>query len=110
MEHISHAAIIIRFAGCVIFGKDHDECVKKAVKKFRILKNYSQSDKGFLTSKLRFVSRQEAMEIAVTVGQISKSIRGRTLFSSHFFDKNLGGKHIYDSVLGYIIPVCLEKF
>ena len=106
METIAHAAILNRKIRCIIFGKDHDECVRRSIKVFSFIYDYPTNEKGFLTSKMRFVSQQEAMEVAITAGQVSKSIRDRTLFSGCFFDKNEGGIHIYDSVLGYTLPVC----
>lgn len=110
MEHITHAAILYPTVRCIIYGKDHAGCIKQTVKKLGIAERCTQRNQGFLTNKFRFVSRSEASEIAIAAGQIDKKRRGMFLTSEHFWHRALGGKHIYDSVLGYIIPACPENF
>lgn len=109
METITHAAIIKNAARCIIYGKTHAECMRKSIREFKIPEHCPQCNQGFLTDNMRFVSRHKASEIAIAAGQIDKKFRNKTLISEHFWSKDLGGKHIYDSVLGYIIPACPEN-
>lgn len=47
-----------------------------------ILNEHSQ---GFYTSRGRFVSRREAMSIAIECGQVDKALEGRSLYSEDLY-------------------------
>ncbi len=108
MEHIIHAAIRYPGVKCLMYSKDHAGCMKQAIK-LRIDERGTNRNQGFLTNKFRFVLRNEALEIAIAAGQIDEKLRGKTLISEHFWNKNMGGKYYYDSVLGYIILAHSKK-
>ncbi len=110
MEHIIHAAIRYTTVRCIIYGKDHAGCMKQAIRKLGIVETCTQRNQGFLTNKFRFVNRREAMGIAISANQVRPEIQQKTLVSEHFWHSAEGGKHIYDSVLGYIVPACPENF
>ena len=110
MEHIIHAAIRYPTVRCIIYGKDHAGCIKQAIKVFRGVESCSNRNQGFLTNKMRFVDRREAKGIAIASDQVRPELNTKTLTSEHFWHSALGGKHIYDSVSGYITPACPENF
>lgn len=48
----------------------------------KVLSEHSQ---GFYTSRGRFVSRKEAMQIAIECGQVDKAQEGRALYSEDLY-------------------------
>ena len=110
MEHIIHAAIRYPTSRCIIYGKDHAGCMNQAIKKLGITEKCYNRDQGFLTNKFRFVFRLEAMSIAIAADQVRPGLANKPLLSEHLWHRSSGGKHIYDSVLGYIVPACPENF
>ncbi len=95
-EEISHAAIF-RMDNCIVFGKDHSQCIKRSP--YGTCKNKGQ---GFLTNTMRFVNRKEAASIAFKAGQIDKIEPDQILLSEELWSPQSGGKHTYDEKLGYI--------
>ena len=95
MERIIFAAIL-RLDNCIVFGRDHAECIQKSPPGTCITIN-----QGFLTSKYRFVKRKEAAKIAFDAGQIDKWKDGDIILSEQLWSD--GGKYEYDSKVGYII-------
>lgn len=65
-----------------ILGKRHSDCLWIGHRLGLDVKNQVQ---GFLTSKHEFVTRKEAMEIAINAGQVSKEHRGTDLFSEQLY-------------------------
>ncbi len=99
-EHIIFAAIK-RTDNCIIFGRDHAECIKKSPKGTCKMENRKLGF-GFLTNKLRFVSRKEAARIAYEAIQIDKWEDGQMLISEELWSEAPGGKFRYDETFGYI--------
>lgn len=95
MERLKFAAILRR-DNCIVFGKDHAECVRKSPP--CTCKTRTQ---GFLTNKYRFVLRKEAAKIAFDAGQIDKWHYGAIIFSEQLWCEESGGKHKYDAKRGY---------
>lgn len=72
--------------GVVVCGYRHGHCIHTFVAltgKRSVLTECGEYEQGFLTSKNRFVSREEAAEIAYKVGQIDK--QRETLFSEDIY-------------------------
>ncbi len=99
----------IRVGKCIIYGKHHAECIKRAVEELKITDRVEARGQGFLTSKYRFVHRAEAAQIAIAAEQIDCRRKPIVLTSEEFWNEKLGGKHVYDSVCGYMIPKCQEN-
>lgn len=73
-------------SGVVISGWRHGNCIYQvgAITGLRsVLPEVGESIQGFLTSKNRFVTREEAAEIALAAGQIEKPTT--TLFSEDIY-------------------------
>ena len=104
MERIIFAAI--KLNNCIIFGKDHAECIKRAVNMFVSTGQVEQRMQGFLTSKFRFVSRGSAKLMAVKAEQVPAfCVHTSCVFTSEeFWSKESGGIHSYDPEKGYFIP------
>ncbi len=106
MERIIFAAIKVN--NCIIYGKHHAECIKRAVKDFGMKPPIATNTGGFLTSKFRFVSRAEALYIACDAKQIRlqriSSMAKRLFTSEEFWSKRSGGIHSYDPDKGYFVP------
>ena len=67
MEKIKLAAV--RSGGHIITGQNHAECLKTCSELSLPVPDYKLGQ-GFLTNKLRFVLRKEALLIAIKAGQI----------------------------------------
>ena len=94
-EHIIFAAIR-RDDNCIIFGRDHAECITISPKETC----KSSRSQGFLTNKYRFVLRREAAKLAYDAGQISTWENGQILISEEIWKDN--PKYTYDSRRGYV--------
>lgn len=74
--------------GIVFTGYRHGQCIysKCAITGLRDAES-GENEQGFLTSKNRFVSREEALEIAVRENQVIdlSQIRGNRLFSEDLY-------------------------
>ena len=74
--------------GLVFSGHRHGQCIytKCAVTGLRDAES-GENEQGFLTSKNRFVSREEGLIIALREGQVIdiKEIRGNRLFSEDLY-------------------------
>ncbi len=74
--------------GIVFSGHRHTQCIytKCAITGLRDAQS-GENEQGFLTSKNRFVSREEALEIALRENQVIdlKEIRGNRLFSEDLY-------------------------
>ena len=97
MERISHAAIL-RTDNCIVFGRDHADCIKRSPKGTADINR----NQGFLTDKFRFVNRKAAASIAFQAKQIDNLAPDQPLFSEELWSPTSGGKYIYDEKLGYI--------
>lgn len=101
LEIIVHAAIRSN-SGMIILGKSHANC-------FYTLRNigddYSKKadDQGFMTSKGRYVQRDEAAKIAFNANQIEKPTP--YLFSEDLWSSERDGKYSYNQIHGYYIEV-----
>ena len=75
-------------SGAVFTGIRHGQCIytKCAVTGLRDAES-GENEQGFLTSKNRFVSREEALVIALRENQVMniKEIRGNRLFSEDLY-------------------------
>lgn len=98
-ERILHAAVVAK-DGRIFFGKCHADCFYKgqAMGVAMSSKSYHQ---GFLTSRGRYVDRQEAGEIAFSQGQIDKPTG--YLFSEDMWSDQYQGKHDHNEIEGYVI-------
>ena len=99
MERITFAAIKIN--NCIIFGKDHAECIKRAVKEFKFDTPIPTHASGFLTNHHQFVSRIEARGIAVLACQvpIERNSSNRVFISEEIWHNN--EDWYYDEDQGY---------
>lgn len=74
--------------GIVFSGHRHGQCIytKCAITGLRDAES-GDNEQGFLTSKNRFVSREEALEIALRENQVidHSQIRGNRLFSEDLY-------------------------
>ena len=104
MERIIFAAI--KLNNSIIYGKNHAECIRRAVEDFKFDKPIPTRSGGFLTSRYRFVSRGTAKNLAVRAGQIPMDRLGgnRVFTSEELWSKESGGKHSYDPAKGYFVP------
>jgi len=105
MERIKFAAIKVN--NCIIFGKHHAECIKRAVTELGMTPPiHATNDGGFLTSKCRFVLREEAKLLAVLALQVpaERADNPRYFLSEELWSKESGGIHMYDPDKGYFIP------
>lgn len=74
--------------GIVFSGHRHGQCIYTKVAITGLRDDESgENEQGFLTSKNRFVSRQEALEIALKQKQVidHSQIRGDRLFSEDLY-------------------------
>ena len=70
-ERIVCAAILVNDEQ-MICGLRHGDCIK-AAKYFNLPRSATNIDKqGFLTTKNRFVSRKDALKIAINAGQVNR--------------------------------------
>ena len=105
MERIIFAAI--KLNNTIIYGKNHAECIRRAVEEFDMPTPVNATRYGgFLTSKYRFVYREEAKLIAVKAEQIRafRADTTRVFLSEELWSKESGGIHSYDPDKGYFIP------
>jgi len=76
------------YKGIVFSGHRHGQCIftKCAITGLPDSKT-GENEQGFLTSKNRFVSREEGLEIALRENQIInlKEVRGNRLFSEDLY-------------------------
>ncbi|KKM77858.1 hypothetical protein LCGC14_1365730 [marine sediment metagenome] len=96
-ERIIFAAIL-RTDNCIVFGRDHADCIKRSPK------GTCKGDRlqqGFLTDKFRFIRRKEAAIIAYQAEQIDKIEPDQVLISEELWCPQSGGKFAYDEKLGY---------
>ena len=93
METITHAAIL-RSDGIIVTGKSHTECSLKSPSGTC----RDGSVQGFVTSKDRFVTREEAHEIAFRSDQIPKDL-GKRLFYEDIYHQD---DWTYHEVKGYV--------
>jgi hypothetical protein len=74
--------------GIVFSGHRHGQCIysKCAITGLRDAES-GENEQGFLTSKNRFVSREEALEIALKQNQVidHSQIRGNKLYSEDLY-------------------------
>ncbi len=99
MERITHAAIL-RTDNCIVFGRDHADCIKRSP--YGTCKG-DRLQQGFLTNKFRFVRRKEAASIAFQAGQIDKIESDQALISEELWCPRSGGKFAYDEREGYVL-------
>jgi hypothetical protein len=64
------------------FGKRHSDCLW-LMRQFDV--DYKNSIQGFYTSDHEFVTRKQAMEIAINAGQVSKIHAGLDLYSENLW-------------------------
>lgn len=72
--------------GLVFCGHRHPHCIytKCSITGLRDAES-GENEQGFLTSKNRFVDREEGMKIAVAANQVSEDISHRQLFSEDLY-------------------------
>ena len=101
----------IRLNNTIIYGKDHAECIRRAVKDFGFDTPIPIRSGGFLTNKYRFVFREEAKYIAVKAGQVpaGRMDSNRVFISEEIWADDAKIKHTYDENDGYRIAVEPEK-
>lgn len=92
VERITHACVISK-GGMFLLGKSHGECFEQAVNTGVELSS-KPSHQGFFTSAGRFVSRDEAAEIAFKAKQTAD--QKFHLFSEDLWSKEEGGRFQYD--------------
>lgn len=109
MERITFAAI--KVDKCIIYDRDHVECIRRAIREYGITEPVISIKQGFLTNLHRFISRKEAKSIAIKAKQISphRANNKTILTSEEFWCKKSGGKYIYDKLVGYVLPNCEEN-
>ena len=83
IEKIKLAAV--RSGDHIISGQNHGECLRIA-KEAGFSKPDNKFGQGFLTTKLRFVLRVEALQIATKEGQITKKHRPFDILLSEDLD------------------------
>lgn len=72
--------------GIVICGHRHHNCIYiMCAITGKMQHEINGEEQGFLTSKNRFVSREEALKIAFECKQITKSLNDRILFSEDLY-------------------------
>jgi hypothetical protein len=73
--------------GFVICGHRHHNCFMtiKILREKRIDFQEAKETQGFLTNKNIFLTREEAMEIAKSNGQISADLKNKELFSEDLY-------------------------
>lgn len=69
-------------SGFVICGRRHHNCFTT---KSIFNTPFINSEQGFLTSKDRFVDREEARKIAIDCGQITETMHSTKLFSEDLY-------------------------
>lgn len=97
-EEIKHAAVKTE-CGLIMLGKSHADCIHKA-HHTGLKASQGARAQGFMTSKGRYVEREEAAKIAVKAKQVNPNID--FLFSEDLWSKHSGGSYEYDYVKGYI--------
>jgi hypothetical protein len=97
MEYILCAAIWIKNerkyehqpenipAGYVLCGRRHEDIMYLSTVLIKSVINPSTSEKGFVTSKNRFVNRLDATEIAILAGQVPIENKGAALTSQELY-------------------------
>jgi len=101
-EVIKHAAILGEVTGFVALGKSHGDCFHQAVNTGIVLSRRYKSQ-GFMTSKGRYVDREEAFKIAVDADQFDPTGKGGVLCSEDLWSPMHEGRYDYDSVEGYVL-------
>lgn len=79
---------ILMADGCIIRGHRHHNCIATIsdIPRYRADNRYIESGvQGFVTSKNRFVTREEAKILAVNAGQLTKSTSNERLFSEDLY-------------------------
>lgn len=105
VEMISHAAVLgyLKFGRNVVpqvfLGKQHADCFHQAAN-IKARTSSKAADQGFLTSKGKYVDREQAAKIAVKAGQVAQGTK--VLCSEDLWSERHGGKFNYDFVRGYI--------
>lgn len=99
MERIIYAAILQIADKIIVFDRDHARCIARCPNPTR----RQTSIQGFLTSRMRFVNRQAAADIAFQAGQISKWEPGQAILSEELWCPENGGKYTYDEKEGYVL-------
>jgi hypothetical protein len=94
IERITFAAVL-RSDNCIVFGRDHSECLGRTPVKFA-----SGAKQGFLTSCMRFVDRQEALILAMKANQVVTTVHGSGLISEMIWSDS--GLYEYDLIRGYV--------
>ncbi len=91
----------IRINNCIIYGKQHSDLIRRAVKDFGFDTPIPTRSGGFLTNKYRFVFREEAKQIAVRAGQVPESRleSNRVFISEEIWHDN--DNWYYDKENGY---------
>jgi hypothetical protein len=91
-EFIICAAIKFESTGKIYYGHRHNHCLDAANGEISWKLNREEISKlhpiqGFVTNQNRFVSREEALVIAVANNQVldKKEIRGNTLYSEDLY-------------------------
>jgi hypothetical protein len=103
-ETIQFAAIR-RTDNCIVYGKDHKECIDKS----SIEDCQKGSEQGFITNTFRFVGRKEAALIAFKAGQIDNYKDDQILLSEELWDRKSCGQYDYNSVIGYVRRNTIKK-
>lgn len=69
--------------GRLFLGKRHSDCIWLASRFTQ--KRPISGVQGFITTENKFVTRREAMKIAIEAGQVSKEHEGTDLFSENIY-------------------------
>lgn len=97
----------IRLNNCIIYGKHHAECIKRAVEEFGFETPIGTRTGGFLTNTYRFVFREEAKQIAVRAGQVTahRLNSNRVFVSEEIWSEETNGCCHYDPEKGYQVKL-----
>lgn len=99
-EIIKHAAVRSKCGNRIFLGKQHADCFYQADNIGVETSTYS-ADQGFVTSRGRYVNREEGARIAAAAGQI-KNKKQTVLCSEDIWCPKYNGEWSYDSVTGYV--------
>jgi len=73
--------------GVVFCGHRHLQCMYMMICIYKLKQHEAgEEEQGFLTSKNRFVDREEGLEIAIAAGQVEK---GKTYSNTSLFSEDL---------------------
>lgn len=99
LELIKHASCRAE-CGFIVIGKHHAQCF--AIGRSMGMKMAKgRENQGFMTSKGRWVSREEGGHVAYSSQQIDKTTT--LLFSENMWSDMYSAKHDYDVIKGYIL-------